>query len=140
MNRLWIKSEGLSDGHGVSDGDQEALDDRPIPRMRYFDGQAGVRADLDSGPRRAWTAVGIEGLAPWFFDVAPTLYIRDGGNIAGRIEGSWDLNLTQRLVLEPQAELNFYNKDDPSRKLGAGFSDLDGGVRLRYEFRRKFAP
>ena len=140
MNRLWIKSEGFSDGHQMSDGDQEALYDRPIPHMRYFDAQVGIRADLDSGPRRAWAAVGMEGLAPWFFEFAPTLYIRDGGNIAGRIEGSWDLNITQRLVLEPQAELNFYNKDDPSRKIGSGLSDLDGGVRLHYEIRRKFAP
>ena len=140
MNRLWIKSEGFSDGHQMSDGDQEALYDRPIPRMRYFDAQVGARADLDSGPRRAWAALGIEGLAPWFFEIAPTLYIRDGGNIAGRVEGSWELNLTQRLILEPQAEFNFYNKDDVSRKLGAGFSDLDGGVRVRYEIQRKFAP
>jgi copper resistance protein B len=140
MNRLWIKSEGFSDGHEMSDGDHEALYDRPIPRMRYFDAQAGLRADLDSGPRRAWAALGVEGLAPWFFEFAPTFYIRNGGNVAGRVEGSWELNFTQRLILEPQAELNFYNKDDVPRKLGAGFSDLDGGVRLRYEVRRKLAP
>jgi copper resistance protein B len=140
MNRLWIKSEGFSDGREMSDGDQEALYDRPIPRMRYFDAQVGVRADLDSGPRRAWAAVGVEGLAPWFFEFAPTLYIRDGGHIAGRVESSWELNITQRLVLEPQAELNFYSKDDESRKIGSGLADLDGGVRVRYEIRRKFAP
>lgn len=140
MNRLWIKSEGFSDGHQVSDGDHEAPYDRPIPRMRYFDAQVGIRADLDSGPRRDWAAVGMEGLAPWFFEIAPTLYIRDRGNVGGRVEGSWEINVTQRLVLEPQAELNFYNKNDAPRKLGSGFSDFDGGVRLRYEIRRKFAP
>jgi copper resistance protein B len=140
MNRLWIKSEGFSDGRQMSDGDQEALYDRPIPRMRYMDAQAGIRADLDSGPRRAWAALGIEGLAPWFFEIAPTFYIRNGGNIAGRVEEIWELNLTQRLILEPRSELNFYNKDDAARNIGAGFSDLDGGLRLRYEIRRKFAP
>jgi copper resistance protein B len=82
----------------------------------------------------------VEGLAPWFFEFAPTLYIRDGGHIAGRVESSWELNITQRLVLEPQAELNFYSKDDESRKIGSGLADLDGGVRVRYEIRRKFAP
>lgn len=140
MNRLWLKSEGFTDGQQMSDGDQEALYDRPIPHMRYFDAQAGLRADLDSGPRRAWAAVGVEGLAPWFFEFAPTLYIRDGGHIAGRVQSAWDLNITQRLVLEPQAELNFYSKDDRSRKIGSGLADLDGGIRLRYEIRRKFAP
>ena len=97
----------------VSDGDHEALYDRPIPHMRYFDAQVGVRADLDSGPTRAWAAVGIEGLAPYCFEFAPTLYIRDGGNIAGRVTGSYDLLLTQRWIVQPESELNFYSKDDP---------------------------
>ncbi|MBW4045797.1 MAG: copper resistance protein B [Acidobacteria bacterium] len=140
MNKLWLKSEGFSTSSTVSDGDHEALYDRPIPRMRYFDAQAGVRVDLDSGPKRAWAAVGIEGLAPYFFQFAPTLYIRDGGNVAGRLTGSYDLLLTQRWIVQPEAELNFYNKDDPARRIGSGLSDLDTGVRLRYEITRKFAP
>ncbi len=140
MNKLWLKSEGFSTNTTVSDGDHEALYDRPIPHMRYFDAQAGVRADLDSGPRRAWAAVGIEGLAPYFFQFSPTLYIRDGGNVAGRLTGSYDLLLTQRWIVQPQAELNFYNKDDPARQIGSGLSDLDTGIRLRYEISRKFGP
>jgi len=139
-NRLWLKSEGFSNDGTVSDGDHEALYDRPIPHMRYFDAQIGVRADLDSGPTRTWAAVGIEGLAPYRFEFAPTLYIRDGGHVAGRMTGSYDLLITQRWIVQPEAELNFYNKDDPSRRIGSGLSDLDAGVRLRYEISRKFAP
>lgn len=140
MNKLWLKSEGFSDNSTVSDGDHEALYDRPIPRIRYFDAQVGVRADLDSGPSRAWAAVGIEGLAPYYFQFAPTLYLRNGGNVAGRVTGSYDLLITQRWILQPEAELNFYSKDDPERGIGSGFSDLDAGVRLRYEISRKFGP
>jgi len=140
MNKLWLKSEGFVSNGAVSDGDQEALYDRPIPRLRYFDAQIGVRADLDSNPSRAWAAVGIEGLAPYNFKFAPTLYISDGGNIAGRITGFYDFLLTQRLIAEPEAEFNFYSKDDPARKIGSGLSDIDTGVRLRYEISRKFAP
>lgn len=140
VNKLWIKSEGFSDNSTVSDGDHEALYDRPIPRLRYFDAQAGVRADLDSGPHRAWAALGIEGLAPGYFEFAPTLYIRDGGNVAGRVTGSYDLLLTQRWIVQPEAELNFYSKDDPGRRIGSGLSDLDAGLRLRYEVSRKLAP
>ena len=139
-NRLWLKSEGFSNNSTVSDGDHEALYDRLIPHMRYFDAQIGVRADLDSGPTRTWAAVGIEGLAPYRFEFAPTLYIRDGGHVAGRLTGSYDLLLTQRWIVQPEAELNFYSKDDPSRQIGSGLSDLDAGVRLRYEISRKFAP
>lgn len=139
-NRLWLKSEGFLKSGAMSDGDQEALYDRPIPRMRYFDAQVGVREDLDSGPRRTWGAVGIEGLAPHFFEFQPTFYFRDGGNVAGRLEGSYDLQITQRLVVQPQAELNFYSKNDPRRGTGSGLSDLDTGIRVRYEISRKFAP
>lgn len=139
-NRLWIKSEGFAGAGSVSDGDHEALYDRPIPHMRYFDAQGGVRVDGDSGPTRVWAAVGVEGLAPYLFDLEPTFYIRDGGNVAGRINGSWNLFITQRLVVQPQAELNFYSKDDPQRKTGSGFSDIDSGVRLRYEMTRKLNP
>ena len=140
MNRVWLKSEGFINGSTVSDGDHEALYDRPIPHMRYFDAQVGVRADLDSGPTRTWAAVGIEGLAPYRFEFAPTLYFRGGGHVAGRISGSYDLLITQRFIMQPEAELNFYSTDDPSRRIGSGFSDLDAGVRLRYELSRKFAP
>jgi copper resistance protein B len=108
--------------------------------MRYFDVQAGVRADLDSGPHRAWAALGIEGLAPLYFEFAPTLYIRDGGHVAGRLTSSYNLLITERWIAQPEAELNFYSKDDPGRQIGSGFSDLDAGVRLRYEVARKFAP
>ena len=140
MNRLWLKSEGFVNNGTVSDGDHEALYDHPIPHMRYFDAQVGVRVDLDSGPTRTWAAVGIEGLAPYRFEFAPTFYIRDGGHVAGRVTGSYDLLLTQRWIVQPEAELNFYSKDDPSRRIGSGFSDLDAGVRLRYEISRKVAP
>ncbi len=140
MNRLWLKSEGFAENGAVRDGIQEALYDRPIPRMRYFDVQAGVREDLDSGPRRTWGAVGIEGLAPYFFEFEPTFYFRGGGNIAGRINGLYDLLITQRLIAQPQVEMNFYNKDDRKRGIGSGLSEIDTGLRLRYEFSRKFAP
>jgi copper resistance protein B len=140
MNRIWLKSEGFASTSGVSDGDQELLYDHPIPRMKYFDAQIGVRADLDSGPTRTWAAIGVEGLAPYYFEFAPTLYIRNDGHVAGRITGSYDMLLTQRWIVQPEAELNLYSKDDPTRGIGSGFSELDTGVRLRYEISRKFAP
>jgi copper resistance protein B len=140
FNRFWVKSEGFVDASKISDGDHEFLYDRPIPRMRYFDAQVGVRADLDSDPSRVWVAIGVEGLAPYSFELAPTLYVRNDGRIAGRVEGVYSLRITQRLAAEPRAELNFYSKDDPARQIGSGLSDLDGGLRLRYEITRKVAP
>jgi copper resistance protein B len=140
MNKLWVKSEGSVSGGVVSDGDQEFLYDHPIPHMRYFDAQVGVREDLDSGPSRTWAAIGMEGLAPYFFEFAPTLYIGKGGDVAGRINASYELMFTQRLIAEPEVEMNFYSQDDSARGVGSGLSEIDTGMRLRYEFSRKFAP
>lgn len=146
FNRLWIKSEGFVEHGKATDGDTEALYDRPIPRLRYFDVQAGVRYDLDSYRGRTWGALGLEGLAPYFFQFEPTFYFSGGGRVAGKLFGSYDLLITNRLIAQPLVEMNFYSERDPSRGIGSGLSELDTGIRIRYEFirapefSRKVAP
>lgn len=137
-DKLWLKSEGETNKGEIEDGQQELLYDRPI--STYFDLQAGARSDIDSGTGRTWAALGIEGLAPLFFHVSATGYMSSEGHYAAKLEGDYDLLLTQRLILQPQLEVNLYSKADPGRRLGSGLSDLDLGLRLRYEFSRKFAP
>jgi copper resistance protein B len=137
-NRLWLKSEGTLTNGRVGDGSHQALYDRPI--STYFDLQGGVRYDIDSGPSRGWAALGIQGLAPQWFDVEATAYVSDSGHFAARLQTFYDLLLTQRLILEPEIELNFHSKADPGRGTGSGLSDLDAGLRLRYELTRKVAP
>ncbi|MXV45167.1 copper resistance protein B [Saccharibacter sp. 17.LH.SD] len=136
-NRLWLKTEGTMTRGKVSDGAQELLYSRAI--SSYFNMQGGVRLDLDSGPTRAWGAFGVEGLALYQFEVQATGYFSDRG-VAARFEGSYDILLTNRLILQPQIELNLYSRADPRRQVGAGLSDIDTGLRLRYEVWRKFAP
>ena len=138
MNRVVLKTEGTVSKGVMEEGDQELLYARPI--STYFNLQGGIRYDLDSAPGRGWAAFGIEGLAPLFFHVSATGYVSDRGHVAAKLEGSYDLLLTQTLILQPQLEMNFYSKDDPSRGIGAGLSDLDTGLRLRYEITRKLAP
>jgi len=139
MNKLWLKSEGtvLSTGR-FTDGQHEILYDRPI--SSFFDVQAGLRIDLDSAVTRTWAAFGVQGLALYFFDVEATAYVSDQGHFAARLKASYDLLITQRLILQPEAELNFYSKSQVARGTGSGFSDIDTGLRLRYEISRKFAP
>jgi copper resistance protein B len=138
-DKLWIKSEGTLQGNGtVDDGQQQFLYSRAI--TTYFDLQGGLRSDIDSRPTRNWGALGIQGLAPYFFDLELTGYASNAGHLAAKLEASYDLLLTQRLILQPQIEVNLYSKADPVRMVGAGFSDIDTGLRLRYEIDRKFAP
>ncbi|MEP6831513.1 MAG: copper resistance protein B [Rhizomicrobium sp.] len=138
MNRLLLRSEGELTRGVLEGGRQEVLYDRPI--TSFFNLQGGMRYDLDSRPGRGWFAFGVEGLAPLFFHVSATAYASDTGHYAARLEGNYDLLLTQRLILQPQVELNFYTKNDPGRRIGSGLADIDTGLRLRYEFSRKFAP
>jgi copper resistance protein B len=138
-DKLWLKSEGEMTGDGtVKDGRHEILYDRAV--STYFDLQGGYRVDLDSGPTRHWAAFGIQGLAPLFFEVDATGYVSDQGRLAARLQASYDLLITQRLILQPEVELNFYSKADASRRIGPGLSDIDAGLRLRYEISRKLAP
>jgi copper resistance protein B len=134
-----IKTEGFRRRDGtVDDGKQEFLYSRAI--STYFDLQAGLRSDIDSLRNRNWAAFGFEGLAPLFFQVEGTGYVSDSGHLAAHFEGSYDLLLTNRLILQPEFEIDLYSKADPARLIGAGISDIDTGVRLRYEIDRKFAP
>jgi len=138
MNRIVLKTEGTVSKGVMEEGDQELFYARPI--STYFNLQGGLRYDLDSDPGRGWAAFGIEGLAPLFFHVSATGYVSDRGHLAAKLEGNYDLLLTQTLILQPQLEMNFYSKDDPARMIGDGLSDLDTGLRLRYEITRKLAP
>ena len=138
-DKFWVKTEGFRRRDGsVDDGRHEFLYSRAV--STFFDLQGGIRTDLDSRPTRNWGAFGFEGLAPLFFHVEGTGYVSDSGHLAARFEGSYDLLLTQRLILQPEFEINLYTKSDPARLVGAGISDIDTGLRLRYEFERKFAP
>jgi len=138
-DKLWIKSEGTLQSNGtLDDGQQQFFYSRAV--TTYFDLQGGLRSDIDSRPTRSWAAFGIQGLAPYFFDLEVTGYVSGEGLLAGKLEASYDLLLTQRLILQPQIEVNLYSKADLARLVGAGFSDIDTGIRLRYEFTRNFAP
>jgi copper resistance protein B len=108
FDKLWIKSEGTLGNGTLGDGQQQVLYDRAI--TTYFDLQGGLRSDLDSRPTRNWAAFGIQGLAPYFFDLEVTAYASSEGHFAGKVQASYDLLITQRLILQPQAELNLYSR------------------------------
>jgi len=138
-NRFRLRSEGEVDGRGrIEEGQHELLYARPI--TSFFDLQAGLRTDADSAAGRNWAALGVEGLAPLFFHVSATAYASSAGRYAAKLEGNYDLLITQQLILQPELEMNFTSKSDPARRLGSGLADRDTGLRVRYELSRKFAP
>jgi len=137
-DRLWIRTEGERSGGETRNARGELLGDRSIGP--WWSLQAGLREDFGNGPARTWAAFGIEGLAPYWLEIEATFYVGEGGRTAARLRGEYDLLLTQRLVLEPQAELNVYGKPDPARRVDSGLAQTELGLRLRYEIRREIAP
>jgi copper resistance protein B len=136
-NRLWFRSEGDSFGR-LEQAQTNLLYGRAI--SRWWDVTAGVRLDtLPDTPRTAM-AFGVQGLAPYWFEVEASAYIETSGRTHLRVETEYDLLLTNRLVLQPLVEFEVYGRADAERGIGAGLSTGELGLRLRYEFRREFAP
>ncbi len=136
--RAWFRAEGDSRDGRVRDAQFHAFYARRL--FRWWDAVVGVRQDLRPGPAQTYAAVGVQGLAPYWFQVEATAYLGAAGRTHLRLETEYELLVTNRLVLQPLVELEVYGKADPARRIGAGLSTVDAGLRLRYEFRREFAP
>jgi len=136
-DKAWLKTEGLHTDRWTA-ATAELLWDRVV--SPWWSAQVGVRGDFGTGPSRSWLALGLQGVAPFMVDTEATFYVADSGRTAARVKMEYDLYLTQRLVVQPKAEVNAYGKRDRARALGSGVSDLELGARLRYEVRRELAP
>jgi copper resistance protein B len=138
LDKLVLRSEGERSHGEFERSDAEALWSHAV--ASYWNAEVGVRHDFRRGADRTWAAFGVQGLAPYWFEVGATAYVGDAGRTALRFEIDYDLSLTQRLILQPRVELNAYSKSDRAAGVGSGFSDGELGLRLRYEVRRELAP
>lgn len=138
INRFVLKSEGEGTrGEGVEGAELQALYSRAVGV--YTDVQVGVRQDFEPHSR-TYVTVGFESLFPYWFDVEGAAFLSNKGELSGRVEGTYDLRLTNRLILQPRAELNLAAQDTAETRTGSGLSTAELGLRLRYEVRREFAP
>ena len=139
LNKAWFKF----DGERV-DGNWEALDvearySRAIDT--YWDLQIGLRHDArPSNETRDWLAVGIRGLAPYFFDIDSSVYVNKDGRVGLNFQAEYEMLFTQKLILTPEITADFFSKSDKALDSGSGLARTEMGLRLRYEIRREFAP
>lgn len=143
FNRIWFKSFGEhATAGGAGDIAAELLYSRLISPFWEF--QAGLRLDTRYGgadrSTRGQLALGLDGLAPYWFELEPFLYVSQDGDVSARVEASYELLLTQRLIFEPEVELNAAVQDVPEFGVGSGLNDIEFAVRLRYEIKREIAP
>ena len=139
LDRLVVKTEGEGAfREGVDSAEVQALYSRALDP--YWNVQAGVRYDFKPNPSRTYATIGIEGVAPYWFETEAAVFLSNKGEVLGRVEGYYDQRLTQRLILQPRIELNLAAQDVPETRIGSGLSNAELGLRLRYEIRREFAP
>lgn len=138
LDRLWLRSEGERIDGRTGSADLEVLYGRSV--SRWWDVVAGIRHDFNPGGSQDFAAIGVMGLAPYLFEVQATGYIGQSGQTAARVEVEYEMLLTNRLILQPVVEVDFYGRDDERRGIGSGLSTAEAGLRLRYEISRRFAP
>ncbi len=138
LTKLWIRSEGERRDGETERAEVELLFGKSF--ARWWDFVAGARHDAQPSPDRSWAAVGVRGTAPYRFEIEATAYAGNGNRTALRFETQYDVLVTNRWILQPQLELNWYGRADPTSLRGSGLSDGELGLRLRYEIRREVAP
>ncbi len=138
VDRIWLRSEGERTNGVTEEAEVHVLAGHAIGP--WWELVAGVRQDFKPGSPQTWAAVGVQGMALYGLEVEATAYLGEAGQTAARLEAEYDVLLTNRLVLQPVAELNFQGKDDARRGTGSGLSEAEVGLRLRYEIVREFAP
>lgn len=141
-NKLWLKTEGEDSRSGNSgEWEVQALYSRLV--APFWDFQAGLRYDRIYGARdrdRGFAVLGFEGLAPYWFEVTPALFLSEDGDVSARFTASYELLFTQRLILQPSFEINAAAQKVEEFDVGSGINDVELGLRLRYEIEREFAP
>ena len=139
IHRLWLRSEGERQRGSTESSNLEVLYGRSV--SPWWDVLAGIRHDFTPGTSQTWAAFGVQGMAPYMFEISATAYLGESGQVAANVEVEYELLLTNRLILQPLVELRFHGKDDPSRHIGSGLGKAEAGLRLRYELsNRRIAP
>ena len=146
--RGWVGTDeskfwGKVEGDGVVDGPLEELEVQALySRMisPFFDLQVGVRQDATPDVSRTHAVVGVQGLAPYWFEVDAALFLSHTGDVTARLEAEYELLFGQRVILQPRAEFDLAFQEVEALGIGSGLSSAEVGLRLRYEIRREVAP
>ena len=138
LKKLWFKAEVENTDSKIEEAEIQALYSQAV--APFWDFQIGLRQDYQPDLNRTWGVIGLQGLAPYFFEIDGALFIGKSGHTALRLGVEYELLFTQRLILTPEIDVDFYGQNDAEFGTGSGLSNVETGLRLRYEIRREFAP
>lgn len=138
LDKIYIYSEGEKAKDESTESENQLVYSRAI--SPYWDIQLGVGYDKSESFDQTWGVLGVQGLAPYFFETRASILLGDDGNIGFRAEAEYEALFTQKLILTPSVGVSAYSKNNEEMGIGSGFSNVTLGTRLRYEFTREFAP
>ncbi|HFS85054.1 MAG TPA: copper resistance protein B [Epsilonproteobacteria bacterium] len=138
LNKLYLYTEGEKPRDGSTESENQLVLSHAI--APFWDLQYGIGYDKTEDADQTWGVLAISGLAPYYFETRAALLVGEDGNIGLRVGLEYEALFTQRLILTPSLESDFYTKETPEMGLGKGLSNITAGLRLRYEIRREFAP
>jgi len=138
LNKLWLKTDIERVAGVTEEAELQLLYSKAL--YPFWDVQLGWRRDFKPQPKRDWLVIGLQGLAPYLFEIDAALFIGESGRMAARLDAEYEYLFTQRWIMTPEIEMNVYSKDDSALGIGSGFANITAGLRLRYEIRREFAP
>jgi copper resistance protein B len=146
LTRLRLQNSGVIDdsGHIDNEGGTRGIDSRFFYSRRisdYWDAKAGVQFTVfDQGVTRSGFIAGVEGVAPYGIHLDAVLGVSQTGVVSARLDATYDILLSQKLIAQPFAEAMLASQDDPAIQLGSGLARWEVGLRLRYEIAKEVAP
>lgn len=105
-----------------------------------FAALVGIRHEFRPHPHRTYAALGIEGEP--YPGVAPEayLFLSEEGDLLGEVKLVYDHEIAPRFVIQPRAAVHLSAQSVPDQELASGLTDLELGLRFRYELTEEFAP
>ena len=146
LTRLRLQNSGVIDdsGHIDNEGGTRGIGSRFFYSRRisdYWDAKAGVQFTVfDQGVTRSGFIAGVEGVAPYGIHLDAVLGVSQTGVVSARLDATYDVLLSQKLIAQPFAEAMLASQDDPAIQLGSGLARWEVGLRLRYEIAKEVAP
>src|SRR3546814_18800363 len=132
-DKLSVKSEGEGEfGHSPEQAEFQALYSRAIDP--WFNLQAGIRHDFRPDPDRTHLVVGIQGLAPYWFEVDGQLFLSNKGEVTAGFEAEYDQRITNKLILQPLIEFDLAAQDLPELAIGSALPSPAICTRPSYVF------
>ncbi len=131
-----LKLRALSEGERLDGAALERFENQlllQVPISDFFDAKAGIRLDAPRGPDRAYASVGVQGLAPQWFEIDLDAFVSEKGDLSARLDADYEALITNRLILTPTLEVDLPFSDDAAVGAGAWGPTIEIGARLSYD-------